>query len=243
MRLWWRAESRRQREFSQRKMDKLFAYSLLRHLPGRIGNRYQRKYLRVHARARAFPEALHRSQGTTCIDLGANVGEYTRRLASSAKRVIAFEPDPWTLAALQANVADLENVRIEQAAAGTYEGWVLLYRHARFEENPALYSESSSLIARKRNVTDEGAIEVRQIDFIDYLQNLNEDIGIIKIDIEGAEVDLLEALLDRPDIMKRIEYIFVETHETRIQGHELRVKLLQDRVQDIQQPLINLHWS
>ena len=63
------------------------------------------------------------------------------------------------------------------------------------------------------------------------------------MDIEGAEVDLLEALLDRPDIMKRIEYIFVETHETRIQGHEIRVKLLQDRVQEIQQPIINLHWS
>ena len=178
----------------------------------------------------------------TCIDLGANVGEYTRKMASVAKRVIAFEPDPWTLAVLQANVADLQNVRIENAAAGTFEGRVLLYRHARFEQNPALYSESSSLIASKSNVTEEGAIEVRQIDFIDYLYRLNEDIGVIKIDIEGAEVDLLEALLDRPEIVKRIHYIFVETHESRIPGHELRVKALHDRVQGMQRPIINLYW-
>ena len=113
----------------------------------------------------------------------------------------------------------------------------------QFEEDPVLHSESSSLIASKSNVTEEGAIEIRQIDFIDYLEHLNDDIGVIKIDIEGAEVDLLEALLDRPDIMKRIDYIFVETHETRIPGHELRVKSLQDRVQEMRQPRINLHWS
>ena len=164
-------------------------------------------------------------------------------MASVAKRVIAFEPDPWTLDVLRANVADLENVSIEKVAAGTHEGRVLLYRHVQFEENPVLHSESSSLIASKSNVTEEGAIEIRQIDFIDYLEHLNDDIGVIKIDIEGAEVDLIEALLDRPDIMKRIDYIFVETHETRIPGHELRVKSLQDRVQEMRKPRINLHWS
>ena len=164
-------------------------------------------------------------------------------MESVAKRVIAFEPDPWILDVLQANVADLQNVRIENVAAGTHEGRVLLYRHVQFEENPVLHSESSSLIACKSNVTEEGAIEVRQIDFLGYLEGLNDDIGLIKIDIEGAEVDLLEALLDRPDIMNRIDYVFAETHETRIPGHELRVKSLQVRVQEIQRPRINLYWS
>lgn len=212
-------------------------------MPGRIGARYQPKYARYHARTRGFPEALRHSQGMTCIDLGANVGEYTRMMASVAKRVIAFEPDPWTLDVLHANIADLENVTIENVAAGTCEGRVPLYRHVQFEENPVLHSESSSLVASKCNVTEEGAIEVSQIDFIAYLERLNEDIGTIKMDIEGAEVDLLEALLDRPEIMQRISYIFVETHESRIPGHERRVKLLQDRVQEIQWPNINLYWS
>ena len=224
-------------------MDKLFKYDLLRRLPGPIGARYQPKYARCHARTRGFPEALRHSRGMTCIDLGANVGDYTRMMASVAKRVIAFEPDPWTLEVLQANVTDLENIRIENVAAGTYEGRVLLYRHVRFEDNPALHSGSSSLIASKSNVTEAGAVGVRQIDFIDYLERLDEDIGILKVDIEGAEVDLLEAMLGRPEIMKRIDYIFVETHESRIPSHKHRVKLLQDRVQELQQPRINLHWS
>ena len=58
----------------------------------------------------------------TCVDLGANVGEYTAKMAFMAKQVIAFEPEPWAYAALQANVADLDNVRIENVAAGVNEG-------------------------------------------------------------------------------------------------------------------------
>lgn len=224
-------------------MDKLFKYDLMRHLPGRIGRGYQRRHSRLHARTRGFPEALRHSRGMTCIDLGANVGDYTRMMASVAKQVIAFEPDPWTFDVLQANVADLQNVRLEKVAAGTHEGRVLLYRHVRFQDDPVLHSGSSSLISSKTNVAEQEAVEVRQIDFIAYLERLNEDIGTLKMDIEGAEVDLLEALLDRPEIMKRIDYIFVETHEARIPGHEPRVKSLRDRVRDIQRPRINPHWS
>lgn len=177
-----------------------------------------------------------------CIDLGANVGKYTRMLASGAKQVIAFEPDPWACAVLRGNVADLDNVRVEDAAAGTKEGTVLLYRRARFGENPAFYSQSSSIIVDKINVSEEEAVEVRQIDFINYLEDLDEDIGLLKIDIEGAEVDLLEAMLDRPDILKRIHHIFAETHEGGIPGHEPRVKALRKRTKEIRHPRINLYW-
>lgn len=222
-------------------MFKLFKYNLLRRLPGKWGLHYQGRLLRLHARS-GFDEAVRRSEGMTCIDLGANIGEYTRRMAFGAKQVIAFEPDPWAHTELQANVADLNNVRIENAAAGTCDQKVLLHRHARFEDNPARYSESSSIIASKINVTELDTVEVRQIDFIAYLEDLDEDIGVLKIDIEGAEVDLLETLFDRPDILGRIKFIFAETHETRIPGHEPRVDKLRERAQTIDRPLVNLYW-
>ncbi len=179
----------------------------------------------------------------TCVDLGANVGEYTAKMAFMAKQVIAFEPDPWAYAALQANVADLDNVRIENVAAGVNEGKAILYRHARFEEDPAHYSRSSSVVVDKINVAETGAVEVRQVDFIRYLEDLDEDIAVLKMDIEGAEVDLLEALLDRPDILRRIDHIFAETHETRIPDHASRVTALCERARKIERPCINLFWS
>ena len=223
-------------------MIKNFGYSLLRHLPGKPGRRFDHKFTQLSARKIGFENAVRRSGGMTCIDLGTNVGEYTRKMASGTKQVIAFEPDPWSHAALHANTADLDNVRIENAAAGTSERMVLLYRHTRFEEDPTFFSVSSSVIANKRNVSEDRAIEVRQINFISYLENLDEDIGILKIDIEGAEVELLEALFDRPDILKRVHHIFAETHETRIPGHESRVIALQKRANRIKKPHINLYW-
>ena len=116
------------------------------------------------------------------------------------------------------------------------------YPDCRCTEDPTFYSISSSVIANKRNVSEEKAIEVRQINFISYLENLDEDIGILKIDIEGAEVELLEALFDRPDILKRVHHIFAETHERRIPGHESRVNALHERAHRIIKPHINLYW-
>ena len=220
---------------------KYFRYNLLRRLPGEWGRYYERKFLRLQTLA-AFDEALRRSEGMTCIDLGANVGVYTRKMASVAKQVIAFEPDPWACAELRANVADLDNVRIENAAAGACEKKVFLYRHARFDSDPALYSEASSVIAEKRNLTEEDAVEVRQIDFIRYIEGLDEEIGVLKIDIEGAEVDLLESLFDRPEVLARIDHIFAETHESAIPAHQQRVNALYEKAQSIERPCINLSW-
>ena len=220
-------------------MNKLLKYALLRHLPGEIGRRYEHKHA---VRANGFEEAIGRCGGMTCIDLGANLGVYTRKMALGTKQVLAFEPDPWTFAELQANVADLDNVRIENAAAGTHDGVVLLYRRAQFEEDPAVHSEASSVIVNKLDVAEEGAVEVRQVDFIHYLEELDEDIGVLKMDIEGAEVDLLEALFDRPDLLGRINHVFAETHERRIPDHKARVRALRVRAHAMKRPYINLYW-
>ena len=218
-------------------------YAVLRRFPGALGRHYGRKHAILASRTGDFADALARSRGATCIDLGANTGAYARRMAAEAGRVIAFEPDPWACAALRDNLGDLDNVRIENAAAGTSDGRVLLYRHMRFDSDPGRYSQSSSVVAGKTNVAGRTAVEVRQIDFLRYLEELGEDVGILKIDIEGAEVDLLEALFDRPDLLGRIAHVFAETHEKRIPAHRPRVEALRRRARRIERPQINLDWQ
>ena len=213
-------------------------YTIFRHLPGRIGRRYNRKY----AIFKEFPSAIQRCRGMTYIDLGANVGHYTRKMAVEAGRVIAFEPDPWCLAALRNNLAGFDNVTIEDAAAGASDGKALLYRHSLFDSNPGYYSEASSIVAGNRDLEETKHYEVRQIDFIRYLEDLDEDIGVLKIDIEGAEVELLEALFYRPDILKRICYLFAETHERLFPALAPRVASLRQRARRTGRTRINLDW-
>ncbi len=223
--------------------SKSFKYRLLRRVPGPIGRRYARKLDVLAARTDGFAAAVRRSEGMTCIDLGANVGRYTRTMSAAASEVIAFEPDPWAYAALLNNLSDLDNVVVENAAAGVSDGVVTLYRTARFQRDPARYSQSSSVVAGKNNISTNVGIEVRQIDFVRYLQDLDRDIGILKIDIEGAEVDLLEKMFDRPEVLERIGWIFAETHERRIPDHRLRVAALRDRAARIERPFIDLDWN
>jgi FkbM family methyltransferase len=57
--------------------------------------------------------SLFVKQGDTVFDIGANIGEYTRklsRLVGPQGKVVAFEPVPETMEILTASIADLANI-------------------------------------------------------------------------------------------------------------------------------------
>ncbi len=220
---------------------KRFKYKTLRRVPGSIGRKYKAKY-ELHGMLWRFSDAINFTSGMISIDLGANIGEYTQILAKCAKKVYAFEPDPWALEQLRANTAHLDNVEIIEAAAGTCEASVKLYRHPEFADDPIMKSQSSSVISEKYNISLDDYFEVRQVDVIEFMRNLDQEIGVLKVDIEGAEVDLFEKLFDEPDVLSKVRYIFAETHEKRIAGHEPRVAALKSRADKIKLPIIDLNW-
>ena len=219
-------------------------YGLMQHLPGALGLKYRRKLRKLSAPAAEaeFREALTEAAGKICIDLGANLGQHTRTMAAHAAKVYAFEPDPWTAAELRTRLADLTNVDVIEAAAGTEDGTFPLYRTAGFEADPVEQSQSSSLMAQKRNIDIDSSVEVRVMDFAAFLQSLDADIAVIKMDIEGAEVPLLEALFDHP-VKNRIGHLFVETHESRIPDLLARTDALRDRAARMAQPRVNMDWK
>lgn len=222
------------------KYRRILKYSLLYvlHTPNR--EKYRRKLMQTTQQDR-FENSIRQSREKICIDLGANLGIFSEKMALISKWVIAFESDPWTCHQLRRNLAHFRNVKIENVAAGIIDDTVLLFRHREFAEDPHFRSQSSSVISRDDLNTEE-SIEVSQIDFIRYLEELDEDIGVLKIDIEGAEVDLLEALFDRPDILGRIDYIFAETHERFSSSLEARTEVLRRRAAQIVRPRIDLEW-
>ena len=50
------------------------------------------------------------------------------------------------------------------------------------------------------------------------------------MDIEGAEVPLLEELFDRPNPVPRLEYLYAETHDRVIPENRPRVDTFYKRV-------------
>jgi FkbM family methyltransferase len=214
-------------------------YGLMQHLPGELGLKYRRKLRKLYAPAAEaeFREALAGAAGKICIDLGANLGQHTR-----TAKVYAFEPDPWTAAELRTRLADVPNVEVIEAAAGTEDGTFPLYRTASFDADPVEQSQSSSLMVQKRNIDTASAVDVKAIDFPAFLEGLEGEIAVIKMDIEGVEVPLLEALFDH-SVRTRIGHLFVETHESRIPDLLARTDALRDRAAQMTRPRVNMDWK
>jgi FkbM family methyltransferase len=117
-----------------------------------------------------------------------------------------------------------------------------MYLRDEYDSDPASYSEGTTLFQTKENVDPDKSILVEVIDFIRFIEETNQKIGVIKMDIEGAEVPLLEALLNSPALQK-IEYIFVETHEFKIPEFYKRTIALRKRVEKLKKPRIDMNWG
>lgn len=185
--------------------------------------------------------------GDLAIDLGANVGLFTQRMAATGADVVAFEPDPHAFALLSDRVQGLPNVTLLAAAAGDAAGTLMLYRHRDFDARPDHRTTSSSIVTGKAKMDETGGIAVEVIDFAAWLGAQNRPVALLKVDIEGAEVALLERLLDTPQA-SLVARAFVETHERIIPHLRARTAALKARTASRMaagqtRPDINWDWQ
>jgi FkbM family methyltransferase len=171
------------------------------------------------------------------IDCGASNGRCTGLLAANGATVYAFEPDPHGFAGLEAMFRGVPNVHLLRQAVGLDVRQAALYRHAKFADNPNRFVQSSSLFTARDN--GQEFVMVDQIDFPAFIQALSCRIAILKLDIEGAEVPILERLLDT-GLIERFDYVFAETHERVIPALVERTMALRTRVASLRN--INLDW-
>lgn len=121
-------------------------------------------------------------RGDVAIDVGANVGAYTRRMAcvvENAGHIIAIEPIRQTFQILSSNTWDLPNVTLLNAAASYQAGWASMeVPHVDGIEN--FYRAS---------ITPTGRWQLRTM----TLDSLELDrVALIKIDTEGHELEVLQ---------------------------------------------------
>jgi FkbM family methyltransferase len=143
--------------------------------------------------------------GATVVDVGANIGYNTihaARLAGSRGRVVAVEPTPDNLEVLRRNIeaARLDNIIVAPVAAGrAADTRCLFVRGARSAVN-SLFVESCYA-----SVTD-----VLQVPVVPLDELVDGAAHVVKIDVEGAELDVLEGM---PRLLKaRPVALIVEWH-------------------------------
>jgi FkbM family methyltransferase len=144
----------------------------------------------------------------TCLDIGANIGMVTLYLAwlYPEARIVAIEPDPDTFAVLKRNISRnrLTNVTVINCAVSDAAGQLLFYVHPNIKG-----SLKMSTYARK-GMTKEVQVEARRLSDILDEQKITA-IDFAKIDIEGAEWQVLKNLTDTNWLPKVRQYV-IEYH-------------------------------
>tara|TARA_R110002096_G_scaffold184699_2_gene363285 strand:+ start:530 stop:1222 length:693 start_codon:yes stop_codon:yes gene_type:complete len=136
-----------------------------------------------------------------CLDLGANVGGFSKiAMDFGASKVISVECDPRNFNMLSDSFAESENVElIHGAITASLDETVKIYK------NNSQKNHCSTSIIKKKNNQFKEYDEVRCINFNDLVEIHKPDI--IKIDIEGAEYQIIEDVLAYyPDVL------FIEMH-------------------------------
>lgn len=183
--------------------------------------------------------------GDVVIDCGANLGAVSGPLADTGATVHAFEPDPYTFGRLSETLADRPNVVLHNAAVGATSGTLQLMRDANWEKDPDGASVRSTLIEGGRKMDTGSGIDVDVIDFPAFLKALlkkHKKIAFLKMDIEGAELDVLEAM-EGQGLFDKITLTVAETHEKKFKHLRPRFAALRATV-GAKYPItkVNLDW-
>jgi FkbM family methyltransferase len=121
-------------------------------------------------------------QGDFAFDIGANAGIYSLLFSDRvgpSGRVVAFEPSLTNIGYLRRHMAlnDATNVSLVPAAVSRQTGKAMI----------DLGSDSST-----GQISPDGALQIDTITLDDFVAEENCRPSLIKVDVEGAEVEVLE---------------------------------------------------
>lgn len=187
-----------------------------------VNNRIQKRNQLLQERrwAKEDSASISDDEKVLFVDLGANLGQgyswFKNYFNTSNISFELFEPNPNCVKKLE-QLDDIVTGRavLHAVGAGNEEGSFEFYGLDSSEGGE--YSQGGSIIKEHNSgwytSSKDKAIKVKVIDFSSYLENKSEmfDKIIVKMDIEGAEVSLLEALLEKNTI-NLISVLYVEFH-------------------------------
>ena len=145
------------------------------------------------------------------IDIGSNIGLsilYFKKLYPLST-IIGFEPDPEIFNILEKNLKEfhIDRVNIYNSAAWKFDGEL------------SFYSEGA-LSGSIYKVENSKSIKVSALDINKFISG--KDVDFLKIDVEGAEYDILNHIKQH---LKKVKRIFVEYHDKKNTVQELHAIL------------------
>jgi len=156
------------------------------------------------------------------LDLGANVGKVTEKLLEidNITKIYCFEPVIKNFKILQKKFGKNDKIKLENKIVWNQKGKV---NFSVGSKNCHTNSKITKII-NDRNYDKRKYIkqyEIDCIDIYDFIESLNinneEQYLVIKMDIEGAEYEVLPRMIEKNSIQK-VDILLVEFHKEPIPG-------------------------
>lgn len=163
---------------------------------------YLRPYLTL---PHEFYDVLQRIRTPNVVyDVGAAVGDKTLTVLRTFPRVmvVAFEPHPASFARLVARTAKYrDRVRLMQVAVSDAIG-TATFHALSYPDASSFYRISPTLLSQGKHETSTVQVQTVTLDSV-----CREDIDLLKIDVEGAEDQVLRGATNT---LRRTANVFVE---------------------------------
>ena len=150
------------------------------------------------------------SPGELCVDIGGHIGMFALFCALEGAQVHSYEPEKSNFELAVANLGDLGIVH-NVAVVGDDSKIRRLYL------NVAKNTGAHSFLINKRRKTWQ------DVECIDINDILSKDVDFLKVDTEGAEVEIFEGIRDFLNIKK----IVFEYHFSILKGSEPYFQLVE----------------
>ncbi len=186
--------------------------------------------------------SINLRKGDIAIDCGANVGKVSSVLARHGATVYAFEPNPVAFDALRAHFDGVENVHCINKGVYTEDSTMKMYLHEKSSEDPLGWSEGGSLIESKTNIDTDNYIEIEVIDLCRFIENLDGNVKVVKIDIEGGEIEVVPKLIET-GVINSIGSVFVETHDDKNPQLREKTEQIREMIRNNCLKNIDLNWT
>jgi len=150
--------------------------------------------------------------GQLALDVGANEGLFTVLLADRFDQVHAFDPNPQITPTLRQRANGHSNVRVLELAVYRHPAVLALSLYPRPEHAsiyPDVHGPADSQLLRGHTDSDV-LVPATALDLLGYPTNGAMQIDFIKIDVEGAEVDVLAGA--KQTIKRHQPALLIEIH-------------------------------
>ncbi len=137
------------------------------------------------------------------IDIGANKGDIAEQLLKSGFEVYAFEPFQPIFAQLQQRLSRYSHFHAFDCAIGVMDGERTLHIAEDLSgehkyENPTLYSTlTPHSTMEDLQFTQQVNVSVRSLDSLHHSAEIPSEVGLVKIDTEGADLEVIRGMGDR----------------------------------------------